>query len=210
MADTILSALGALHLGLTHEACNGVRPTKQRALQVAVARAQFNGPTSILADWMTLAAEVIGHAECRLLNGGEAKGASGPPRDTLMIACQRPARAGKVHGIPIRSATSEQGTLDRFHVTTGTQSVAVVFRMEHNAVGTSADVEPWASMTMVAAMHNKLHLSSLLIVAVCEGTIDARALHVRGVAGVPGAGASAGEDLEGLPSTARESDRLCC
>jgi enoyl-CoA hydratase/carnithine racemase len=178
MADTVLSALGALHVGLTHEACNGVGATKQRALQVVFACAQFNGPTPVLADWMILSAEAIGHAESRLLNGGEAKAAPGPPSDTLIIACQRPERPGKQLGIPIFSATSEQDALDRMNVATDTVFVAVVFRMEHNAVGTSADGEPWASMTMVAAMHNKLHSSSLLTVAVCEGTIGARALHV--------------------------------
>ena len=72
MTHHVLSVAEALQLGLAQEVCHGTSYAQQRAQQVAHARISA---VLTLADPGILAQEAMGHAECRLINRGEAKSA---------------------------------------------------------------------------------------------------------------------------------------
>ena len=84
MTHRVLSAVEALQLGLTQEVRHGASCAKQRAQHVAYAQTASPRMLLMLADPGILAREAIGHAECRVINHGEAK--STPHYATAVIS----------------------------------------------------------------------------------------------------------------------------
>jgi hypothetical protein len=76
LSNPTLSAAAALHLNLTTEVYNGISVTQRRAQMVAAAAGCVRLPSRKLADQTVIAKEAVGHAECLLLNGGEAQAAT--------------------------------------------------------------------------------------------------------------------------------------
>ena len=73
MAHRVLSAVEALQLKVTQEVSHGTSCAQQRAQQVAHAQTVFPSMVRPPASPGILVREAVGHAECRLINGGEAK-----------------------------------------------------------------------------------------------------------------------------------------
>ncbi|MDC0525473.1 enoyl-CoA hydratase-related protein [bacterium] len=73
MTHRVLSAGEALQLGLTEEAYHGTSYAQQRAQQVAHARTLCPRTVLTRANPGIIAREAFGHAECRVINRGEAK-----------------------------------------------------------------------------------------------------------------------------------------
>ena len=83
MTHRVLSAVEALQLGLIEEVCHGVANAQQRAWHVADARAEPS--MAMIADPGILVREASGHAECRLVNGGEVKSSISDAMDVAVL-----------------------------------------------------------------------------------------------------------------------------
>jgi hypothetical protein len=99
LSNTLLCSAAASACGLVNEVSSGVCDTQRRALQLAGLVAASGGMhfSTRGADGATLIREAVGHAECRLLCGGEARSSDSDSDDAPGVA--RVWRARRVaHG----------------------------------------------------------------------------------------------------------------
>ena len=108
MTHSVLSAVEALQVGLSHEVCHGINNAQERARCIAAAQAvlplmslSIAGP-AILADPAILVREAIGHTECRLANQGEIKSTISSPTEIPALG----ARIGIHYPPPVRCGQS--------------------------------------------------------------------------------------------------------
>ena len=152
MTNKILSTVEALQLGLADVVCHGVNLAQRCAWHVAATLGSIQMlPGPILADTTILAKEAVGHAECRLLNRGEAKAAIDSPVDIAPIVFKTVLCHGKLDRL-----VQERQLASLF------QFASQVKWLRH----------PTGDRAATTTVHEILHASGMPTIATCDSVAN--------------------------------------
>eukprot|EP00966_Prymnesium_polylepis_P174127 4028966-Prymnesium_polylepis.1 len=147
MTNKAISAAEAQHLELVHEVSHGISKAKQRGQHVAARLTRLALPVANQADVITLAKEAFGHAECRMVNHGEAKSAVESPRQPPHII---------IDWWPCTTYLDGQHSMP-------TPTICVL-----KGLSIGCDGDEFQRLTSVAALHETLSGCTLPTIAICH------------------------------------------